>query len=103
MKERITRSTLQELVDSINRMMGTPTEPWVKDSQGNYLAQIGNYHLAGAYGGHALHQMANRAGGVRDVLGTGYIPVRELHRLVKAWLGGAYAARRAFTAEEEQA
>jgi hypothetical protein len=74
---------LQAQVDRINRTAGTPLEPWA-DSK----AQIGNYHLDGAYGGYALHQMGNESGGIRDVFRCGHVTKRELSNRISAFLVG---------------
>lgn len=68
---RVTVKHLQAIVDRINRMTNSPTEPWVKDENGKYVAQVRNYHLSGAYGGYALHRMQNKSGGITDELGVG--------------------------------
>ena len=46
MAQRITQSDLQNVVDRINSVTNSPMQPWEDGT-----AQIGNYHLSGAYGG----------------------------------------------------
>lgn len=89
--DRITLAHLQAIVDRINRTMGTPHESWVKDESGKYCAQIGNYHLSGAYGGYSLHQMMSDGGGVYDTLGCGHIAKRELAERMYAFIRGIEA------------
>jgi len=92
--KRITRDDLQSVVDRINRLTGNPMEPYYRDdnidsvSFSKWCPNIGNYHLSGAYGGYALHQMGNRDGGIRDVLRTGHIPARELYYQMQAFIEG---------------
>ena len=57
--ERITEKHLEKLIDRINIVTKNPTTPWTKFKNGNIKSNIGNYHLDGAYGGVALHQMIN--------------------------------------------
>lgn len=84
---RITLSHLQAVCDRINHAHGTPLTPYSKRDDGTLVANIGNFHLSGAYGGYALHQMANDGGGVRDLFG-GHMPKRELAARMHAYLRG---------------
>jgi hypothetical protein len=52
------------------------------------IAQVGNYHLSGAYGSVCLHRMHNLDGGVSSPLSTGHIPKRELLNLMHAYIQG---------------
>lgn len=90
---RITKKTLQPVVDRINRETGSPMEPWTKSEDGRWKANIGNYHLSSAYGGYALHRMVNEHGGVSDVFRAGHVPARELYGLMHAWLTGLASVR----------
>jgi hypothetical protein len=80
---QITVKFLQAQVDRLNRIAGTPLAPYV-----NGKAQIGCYHLSGAYGGYALHQMSSDGGGVTDVLRCGHQPKRELSNRLSAFIAG---------------
>lgn len=82
--KRITRADLDGAVDLLNRIAGTPTHPYRMRGGAN----IGNYHLDGAYGGWALHQMANESGGIRDIFNMGHMPARELYNLIHAYRKG---------------
>ena len=88
---RITRKDLDGLVARVNAIAGTPAEPYTRTATGEYVANAGNYHLSGAYGGWALHQMCE-GGGTRDVLYSGHVPARELFGMVDAFARGYYAA-----------
>lgn len=90
--ERIGKGNLQAVVDRINRMTGSPIEPWSKNGDGKYHANIGNYHLSGAYGGYALHRMHNDAGGIVDVLRIGHVPKRTLYNAMHAFIAGIETA-----------
>ena len=83
--KRITRADLDGAVDLLNRIAGTPTRPY---RFGSLAANIGNYHLDGAYGGWALHQMADESGDVRDIFNMGHMPARELYNLIHAYRKG---------------
>lgn len=88
MKQQVTQAQLQAVVDRINRITGSPSEPYVKNEDGKHIAQIGNYHLDGAYGGYSLHRMVNAGGGCNDVLMCGHVPKRELLSLMFAYIEG---------------
>jgi hypothetical protein len=97
MSKRITKSDLTALVSYLNTITNNPADPYTKGDDGTYRANLGNYHLSGAYGGHALHQMANDGGGIRDVLHSGHVPARDLYDRIHAYIRGieyAETARR---------
>jgi hypothetical protein len=87
---RITESNLQAIVGRINRMTGSPAEPWGTLPNGSNASNVGNYHLDHAYGGVALYRMANNAGGCSDVLNCGHVSKRELQSLMFAYIQGLY-------------
>ena len=89
--DRITKQNMQAVVDRINRTTGMPAQPWVT-VDGKHIAQIGCYHLSGAYGGYALHRMHNEHGGVSDVFG-GHMPKRDLYDRMHAFLRGIEAVQ----------
>ena len=84
---RITEKQLQAVVDRLNRITGSPLEPYAKVG-GAYAAQVGNYHLSHAYGGVCLHRMHNEGGGVSSPLSTGHVSKRELLGLLYAYVNG---------------
>jgi hypothetical protein len=81
--QRITESHLQAKIDRLNRITGSPAEPWTAGK-----ANIGNYHLSHAYGGVCLHRMHNSGGGVSSPLSTGHVSKRELAGLLSAFIAG---------------
>jgi len=88
---RISTQDLQAVVDRINRITGSPMEPYTKIGEvphQRYTANIGNYHLSGAYGGYALHRMDTDGGGVEDVLGCGHLAKRDLYDRMHAFIRG---------------
>jgi hypothetical protein len=87
----ITKADLQATVDRINRITGSPMEPYTKTGEvpnQTYSANVGNYHLSGAYGGYALHRMDTDGGGVTDVLRMGHISKRALYDSMFAFIKG---------------
>lgn len=73
--------------------MGNPETAWVKNADGRMVAQIGNYHLSGAYGGVCVHCMHNDGGGVTTPIWGGHIPKREAEALMRAYLRGLEAKK----------
>lgn len=84
---RITRKNLDACAAMLNRMTGSPLEPY-EGSHGAWKAQPGNFHISGAYGGYALHRMSNEGGGVHDIFSRGHMPARELYELIHAFRRG---------------
>lgn len=91
-------SDITGLVDRLNREVGAEPKPYRDATEAEKAAgfhgvgNIGTYYVEGAYGGHKLVQITNYSGGVRDVLGTGYVSKRELYRAIGAYLDGIDAA-----------
>ena len=90
---RITNKDLEAVVGRINRVLGTPQEPWTRIDN-RAVANIGNYHISGAYGGVSLHRMVNEGGGVQDVFSSGHGTKRELYEKMHAFLAGIEAEQR---------
>jgi hypothetical protein len=90
---RVTEKQLQAIVDRLNRITGSPMEPYIGRE-----AQIGNYHLSHAYGGVCLHRMHNENGGVSSPLSIGHVSKRELAALMYAYISGIETQRKEVTA-----
>ncbi|GAF98427.1 unnamed protein product, partial [marine sediment metagenome] len=75
---RITLKMLEIKVKYLNEITDNPVGTYTKDADGKFHANLGNYHLSGAYGGWSLHQMQTDGGGVRDIFYAGHMPKREL-------------------------
>lgn len=88
---RITKKDLDAVCKRINIEMCMALEPYTK-VDGKYIANIGNYHLSGAYGGYALHRMCNQGGGITDIF-HGHMPKRDLYGKMHAYLDGIYAEK----------
>jgi hypothetical protein len=88
---RITRKHLDAKAATINSMTKSPSEPY-RTVDGKAVANKGNYHISGAYGGYSLHRMCNESGGVSDVFSCGHVPARELAGLMSAYTAGLYDA-----------
>ena len=88
MQRRITLTDLNLMCNRLNQRTGAPREPYSKQDDGTYKANPGNHHIDSAYGGLQLVRMTNTAGGVSDVLYSGYVSKRELYSLIHAYLKG---------------
>jgi len=89
--QTVTKKDLKSQVDRLNREMNLPLVPYIREGD-KFIAQIGNYHLSGAYGGHALHKMVTDGGGISDVFGCGHITKRDLSARISAMIAGINAA-----------
>lgn len=88
---RITNKDLEAVCNRINVVTGSPLESY-KIVDGRHVSQVGNYHLSGAYGGYALHRMANEGGGITDIF-HGHYPKKELYYRMHAFLSGMSAQK----------
>jgi hypothetical protein len=93
MSTRISIKFLQAQVDRLNRMTNSPVESWTRGTDGKLRANIGNYHLDGAYGGYALERMVSEGGGVSNVLRVGHLPKAELSDRIDAFMTGIEAGK----------
>ena len=84
---RISIKHLEATVLILNQVTNQPITPY-SNADGKFVANVGNYHLSGAYGGYQLHQMANEGGGVRDALHCGYTTKTKLYDLICAYRKG---------------
>ena len=92
MRDRITRDNLEYLVKKINTLTNSPQEPYSVNEDGKLKANIGNYHIDGAYGGVKMNRMSNPSGGVSAVSIGGFIPKRGLYNQLLAFISGIEAA-----------
>lgn len=81
--QRITEAHLQAKIDRLNKITGSPAEPYTDGK-----ANVGNFHLSHAYGGVCLHRMHNDGGAVSSPLSTGHVSKRELAGLLSAFIAG---------------
>ena len=88
MSNRITERDLQATVARINHITNSPTEPYTRDEDGQFKANIGNYHLSHAYGGVCLHRMVSDGGGIQTPIIGGHTTKRELFNLMQAYISG---------------
>jgi hypothetical protein len=95
MTTRITDKIIKAKLAYLNELTGNPIEPYAKDENGQYKAQIGCYHLSGAYGGVCIHQMHTEGGGVNTVHGLPgyYAPKRQTYDTLCAYIAGIEAAK----------
>jgi hypothetical protein len=91
---RTSRKTLEILLAQINTVTGSPATPYTRTVD-KFTANIGNYHLSGAYGGVCVHRMATDGGGVTTPIFHGHIPKREAEIAIRAFLAGIYAVKSA--------
>ena len=88
MSYRTTVKTLEAICKRINEAKGAPLTPYTKQADGKFIANVGNYHLSGAYGGYCLHLMENQGGGISTPLVSGHVPKRELELAMRSFLSG---------------
>jgi hypothetical protein len=87
--ERITQAQLNYAVERINVNTKSPLTPYTK-VDGKLVANIGNFHIYGAYGGYGLHRMCNEGGGITQIIGIS--TKRELYNQLQAMINGIHYA-----------
>jgi hypothetical protein len=88
-RHAITTKMLQGKINLINSLTGNAQDPWVTREDGKGCdANVGNYHLSGAYGGVCLCQHMNEGGGETDVFSCGHVTKRQLFDLMGAYIRG---------------
>ena len=90
---RITKKDLENGIARLNRLAGTPPEPYTKHANGKWSPNAGNYHLSGAYGGYQVMQMVE-SGGCSCPIGAGHVPKRECYETLHAFIKGIEADNR---------
>ena len=102
---RTTLARLEILVESLHRITKSPTETYqtgtVPLGSVGLTANVGNYHLDGAYGGWQLARIVNEGGGTDNVLGCGYVSKSELEKMICAYRDGIEDTYRAADAKEK--
>jgi len=90
---RITDKHLDGLLARLNRLAGTPLDYCTKQADGSITINIGHFHIARAYGGCQLVQTTTSGGGIRTVIGSGFVPKRAVYDLTYAYLMGLEAGK----------
>jgi hypothetical protein len=93
MPRRVTVTALEAAIRCLNDITGSPAEPYTVREGEVPTPNAGNYHLSRAYGGFALHQMAEIGTGTRDVFYSGHIPARDLLSRIHAYVHGVDKGR----------
>ena len=86
--DRIRQSDLEYLAGLINQATNSPMETLTRDESGKLTANVGNYHISGAYGGVSLQRNVNLRGACTDVFNCGHVPKRDLYNRMRAYLAG---------------
>ena len=88
----MTKKNLDELVDSLNALTGSPRETYVRNKDGMLEPQEGNFHIDNSYGGVQLVRMS-RGGGVFCPIGEGRHSKRELAERITIYSRGMLVGR----------
>jgi len=81
------KKTLEALCELINTATGSPLTPYTRTESG-LTANIGNFHLSGAYGGVCVHRMHNDGGGITEPIWSGHISKAKAETKMRAYLAG---------------
>jgi hypothetical protein len=100
--QNVKLENLESVVKYLNKITNSPAEPWYRDDQGKLHANIGNYHLSGAYGGYELHRMCTDGGGINTPLNTGHTSKKELYHAIHQFIYGIEEGLRLAEQKAEQ-
>lgn len=97
MTTRVTIKQLEHKIDMLNEITGSPDKPyrWEDESCLLVLANVGHYHLCGAYGGYKVERMESENGSTSDILNTGFTTKRELLNAISHFIWGIRLGKRA--------
>jgi len=84
---RVSKQDLENAIDRLNRAAGTPATPYTRNKQGKLVANDGNYHLYGAYGGYKFIQMLN-GGGCNNPASMGFETKKQCLAMIHAYTVG---------------
>lgn len=85
---KITKKILELKIELLNKLTNSPETSYIKKSNGEYIANINNFHLDYSYGGVALHRIQNKNGGIEDVSQMGHVSKRELFIFLNGYISG---------------
>ena len=86
--DRITDKHLAGLLARLNRLAGTPLEYCTKQADGTHHHQCGPLPHRPRLQWLPVVQTATDGGGVRTVVGSGFVPKRVVYELTYAYLRG---------------
>jgi hypothetical protein len=89
--ERITIKHLSHVVALLNDAAGAAREPYTRDEQGQFRANVGTFTIDRAYGGFRLERIATEGGGASDISPRG--TAREVYTFINGMLEGIERAR----------
>ena len=89
---RISRKMADSRANTLNEMLGLPTECYLKDPvTDRYIAQIGCIHICAQNGTHNINQLSNESGGCK---GLAYgLTIRECYDWFSAAIEGVRLAK----------
>ena len=83
-----TKTTLQTLVDRLNRITESPAKPYAQDEQGILVPQLGNWHVTQQLGGYCVARIVTSTGGCSEPIWSGHVAAKEACTRLDAFLKG---------------
>ena len=84
---RISEKMLKSKIEYLNELTNSPLTPYTR-IENKLRANIGNYHLSGAYGGVCVHRMSSEGGAVNTPIVYGHVPKKELWEKLCSFIQG---------------
>ena len=85
---RITLKMLENKIDYLNQITGSPSTAYTRQGNGNLKANVGHWHLDGAYGGWQVARMYNEGGAITTRDCGGFGTKREVYDKLCAFIDG---------------
>lgn len=85
-KIKVTAKSIERRLEALNKFMGNPVKPWIKNSYGEYVSMKDCLFLEHSYLSWEVHSMVNSYGGVTVLLSAK--TARELLELIIAYAKG---------------
>lgn len=71
MRTAIRIAQIERKINYLNEITGSPVEPYSKNAEGKFEANLENFHTYRAYGGVGVQRVSNKAGGVTTTIPLG--------------------------------
>jgi len=102
MTRKIKLATIERKVRLLNDLTGNPVKPWYELRRGQYVAQVGCYHLKRVGGGMVLKRIIDdqgKAEGVFSLMETPR-PKETLWLMIEAYMNGYEAGKAAGVSDD---
>ena len=94
MTNRISVGMIQTNINYLNEITNSHPDPYSKDADSKFRANVGNWHISLVSGGCSIRRMVSKWGGSTILMDTGQIPKRECFYMLRAFIAGIEFSKR---------